>query len=101
MTEEIVFYRITHFSGDAAKHAETKAWGESIRPQFKALGARSIDLVDLGGGQFVVVAAYPDRATADRGVPVAQAAFGDGIAKGYVDPKSIRREEGDVMVALA
>jgi hypothetical protein len=96
-----MFYRITHFTGDASKRAETLAWAQTLQPKFRELGARNIDLLDLGAGNWVVVAAYPDKAAADRGSPVAQAAFGDGIAKGYVDPKSIRREEGDVVVALA
>jgi hypothetical protein len=96
-----MFYRITHFSGDASKRAEIAEWARALPPKVKGLGARSIDLIELGGGGYVVVAAYPDKGTADAGSAVAQAVFGDGIAKGFVDPKSIRREEGDVMTVLA
>lgn len=87
-------YRITSFtSSDMDKAGEII---ENMRDVLEGVGAEFIDLVSYDGGEGVVVAKYPDRATMEAATDVAKKAFGTCIEAGVIDGDSVNPRPGEV-----
>ena len=88
-------YRITKFtSGDMSKAAVAS---ESLRGLIESTNAEAIDIVDMGGGNGLVVARYADEASMNAATETAQNAFGQLVASGDINGDSIEPASGSVV----
>ena len=92
-----MYYRITRYKADASKRAAAMDWIDSMKSKIAQMGATHIDFVEFGPGEWANVALFPSKREADAALEQAIANFREAAQKGFVDPSSVQRSEGEVI----
>ena len=91
-------YRITEFkTSDMDKVVN---FCETLREDFAAAGAESIDVVSVGDGKGYVVAKFATQALMEAATDISKQAFGKMIVTGLVNAGSIGGQSGEVVFSF-
>ena len=88
-------YRITKFTSNDM--SEAAAASEGIRDLIESANSEFIDIVDMGGGNGLVIAKYADEAAMEAATETARSAFGQMVQAGNIDGDSIEPATGSVV----
>ncbi|GAA0412843.1 hypothetical protein GCM10009133_21510 [Cocleimonas flava] len=91
-------YTITRFASSDMDKAGQIA--EGLRGDLEGAGADFIDFVSYGNGKGVVLAKYPDQATADAASDTAKMMFDKMVEAGVVDGDAIHPHAGEVFHSI-